>query len=102
MICEKCGRELADSEFDLTEDLIKDKSYIDTLEKTFSEESLMFYSKVDGFEDKQIIEVLHSLFSLKIEEYFLRYKMYKEIQKITGLTMEQILGMHIIDNHIYY
>ena len=50
-----------------------------------------------------IKKIIRKGFSLsKIEEYFLRYKMYKEIQKITGLTMEQILDMHIIDNHIYY
>lgn len=106
MICEHCGKELIDTGKVVSDDLIKDKDYIDILHTTFIEEKSKLFNALnestEELKSEDVLKYLGTLYELEIKADYLTYLYNKSIKELSGLDLNQFKTMHIIRNKIYY
>ena len=101
MICEKCGKELIESGLELTDELLLDKEYIDTINEVFNEEYCNLYNNLIGLSDEEKIKLINAIFILKINQEFLSFKLKENISEVLKIDISQLKNIHIIDKKIF-
>ncbi len=101
MICEKCGKELIDSGLELTEELLLDKEYIDSINEVFNEEYCNLYNNLIGLSDEEKIKLINAIFILKINQEFLSFKLKENISEVLKIDISELKNIHIIDKKIF-
>lgn len=101
MVCEKCGKELIDSGLELTEELLLDKEYIDSINEVFNEEYCNLYNNLIGLNDEEKIKLINAIFILKINQEFLSFKLKENISEVLKIDISELKNIHIIDKKIF-
>lgn len=101
MVCEKCGKELIDSGLELTEELLLDKEYIDSINEVFNEEYCNLYNNLIGLSDEEKIKLINAIFILKINQEFLSFKLKENISEVLKIDISELKNIHIIDKKIF-
>ena len=101
MICEKCGKELIESGLELTDELLLDKEYIDSINEVFNEEYCNLYNNLIGLSDEEKIKLINAIFILKINQEFLSFKLNENISEVLKIDISKLKNIHIIDKKIF-